>query len=328
MPKKAKGKKQQKKKSSGGGSKGKGANSMAKMSRPVSSRHAAMQLHRESSHLAMCNPFSHKTIGCKYPDGGASLSLPVQVRGLYAEGVTAAGVNCFAISPQYGYNVLGATITSTTWTFAASASQVFNNTLMTTLAGAGAQFRPVCAGIVIRSTQSAMNAQGTIILTKVGSGVAPGSTWAQGQLQAEAATYPITAGMQICVLFKPVGPMAYDYHGMNSVNFEAFDWDQVVIELIGCVASSTPLEIEFICNYEVQVNASTMGYGQLARPTNDNPVARAVTKSTWSKIGSFIEGGVEYATKKIMDVAAATAVGMIAGPEGGVAAGTMALLVD
>lgn len=295
-------------------------------------RRALVQRALRGMDIKMCNPFNPNTQGCKYPDGQAGFTIPIQVRGLMSlSTVSTTGGCAWAFGAGFPYNTAGSG--GAPYTFA-NGSATFPNATLTAILANGGTLRPVCGGIIIRSQQSAMNAQGTVIITKVPAGVPNGTVWSSGVIYGDARTYPLVAGMEVCVLLKPQGPVAYDFQPVNTSAFEARDWDNILVEVMGATATAaTPvLEIEYLCNYEVIPAAANVAYQQLASPTKDNPLARHVTKSVWDRVGSFIAGGVDKVTDRLSKLAveaAGSAVGaMIGGPPGAVAGGMLALTVD
>lgn len=270
----------------------------------------------------MCNPFNPRlSTGCRYPDGNAGFTVTSQVRGIYPFPVTtASGAAWACFVANYPYNFVTGTLSAGTWTTGTAAS-AFTNAFTTTLAASPNEFRVVCAGIILRNTQSAMNAQGTVLISKIPQGISPGGgTWTSGSLFGDSIMKPIHAGMEICVLFKPSGVDFSAFHKANSVALETDNWDAISVEIIGGGNALIQLEVEYIMNLEHATYSSNQGYQAIAQQSVDLPLARNISKSVWSKVGSVIEGGVEFATKKLGQLAISAVAARFGGPKAGMSA--------
>lgn len=259
------------------------------------------------SHLTMCNPFdARKSLGCRYPDGNASMSLPIQIRGIDAISTIAASANALAIyGLGYPYNRILGTALGATWTLAGTATAAIANSTLTTLIANGGTLRPVCAGLIIRCSQSAMNASGTVVISKIPGQVVAGSTsFPHASMYGEVRAFPIYAGMEVCVLFKPEGADAFNFGPVNTAAGFENPWDYIAIEIIsGSGTATAVLSVEYISNVEVCFNSDNIAYEMFSRPTVENPLVVSTVKKVWSSIGSVIEGGVQVASRLLMNAA-------------------------
>jgi len=216
---------------------------------------------------SMCDPWGTKALGCKYPDGYSSTSLAAQSRMLINLSTLASQTsNIYTFNPSFPYSYCGVTTISAgagTWgTYAILDSTSLAYTLV---ASDNAQYRPVCAGLVIRSLQNAMVAQGTLIVTKVPHAPSSGGTWQQGQIVGESRVFPIVSGMEIPVFFKPVGSGAYQFVPGNSATTVNGGWDSVVLDFSACSADATVIfSIDMIVNYELELSNASYQYQQFA----------------------------------------------------------------
>jgi hypothetical protein len=261
---------------------------------------------------SMCSPWSPESLGCKYPDGITSTSIPVQNRALVSVATLAASSGpmnayVFTMGLPYGYVYCAApATTATTWTFAATYFENTTASLADTLVkNSGFTYRPVCGGIVIRSVQNAMTAQGTVIVSKLSIPPATGSTMAVGNILGDAKTYALTAGMEIPVLFKPSGINAYNFQPGNTSTTPISNWDCIMVEFTGCSGSSIIVaSIEAIVNYEILAPSGQTQYNLISTPTPpNNPVVRNAVSHAYNKTSSIFDKGVEFAENKLASLA-------------------------
>lgn len=232
--------------------------------------------------------------GCKFPDGTGNGTLSIPNRALYTFTSGSGGNSVLSITAGYPYNVLGVgSFSNPNYTMQASAGEVFNQALLTTLITTGnSTYRPVCGGMIIRCVQNAMTAQGTLIVSKLPNAIPESATFTSGTILGDAATFPITAGMEVAVLFKPNGIAAYDFVAQNTAATygSGVNWDSIFIEITGCTASVPILEIEYLVNLEISVSNSDFGYQVLATKSPANPRAVDITHEVMQAVPSIIKG--------------------------------------
>lgn len=274
----------------------------------------------------MCNPFNTASLGCKYPDGQVGYTIPIQVRGMNIPPTLAGGNGFYCFGTGYPCNYIQAfQYTAPNYDLQVNWSATYINNTLGAMITNGCTLRPVCGGIVIRCIQSAMNAQGTLIVSKFPEYIAANSQYTSAGMYGEVKLYPITAGMEVCVLFKPTGVDAHKFSGLNTGTTEsAYQWDYIGVEVVGASASTSVLEFEYIVNYEVAVNAASQSYSAFATKSKTDTVLTTATRSIWTEASSIIEGGVEAAGRYLGRFARSAVAGLIGGPE----MGMLALTVD
>lgn len=268
---------------------------------------------RETNNMmfSMCNPWSAQAEGCKYPDGMTSHSIALQNRVVSTMGtLAAASAGAAFYGPKFPYNLLGvtgaATGTPALYTWASAYGQLETSSpLYTLVVTNGALYRPVCGGIVLRCLQNAMTAAGYVIITKVPSCPVVSTTWQSGQVFGDSQVYPITAGLQIPIFFKPVGTNAYSYNGQNTVNSTDCNWDGVVIEILGASGvSTTVFSVDWIVNYEVEMSSKGYSYSAFSTPAPPaNPKVQSVVSKVLQTTPSIQQGDPQTIGEKMIDKA-------------------------
>jgi hypothetical protein len=248
------------------------------------------------------------SVGCKYPDGEGNATIALQNRGLYTLASGAAGNTFEVFSAGYPYNGLGVgSFSSPTYTMTGTSSSLFSQALLNTLiTSGGSAYRPVCGGMIFRSMQSAMNASGTLILSKLPYGLPESGTWTSGTLLGDTKTFPITAGMSVSVLFTPMGTTAFEFVSANTTTTysSGVAWDSIGVEITGATASANILECEYIVNHEVSVSSTEYGYQLLATKSKSNPRAIEITRAATAALPSTIIKGDGEQVQDIMTTVA------------------------
>lgn len=306
---------------------------LARASRPIRTGNiAARPPHLEMSAMvsSMCNPFSPKSLGCRIPDGNSELVIPAQIRGLTALATNANGALMSIFTTGVPYNQLvGTALTGGHWTFAAAYNSAFQNSVVNSILGVpannGSLYRPVCGGIIIRCVQSAMNASGTLVISKIPKVPNVASDLVSGNMYGDVKAVPIVAGMEVPVLFKPIGATSSQFIQQNENNQgQPNYWDAISVEVIGGTVGAAVLEIEYVVNVELVPMAGQMAYQWLALKSDTNPIVVAATKKVWSLADSIFTKGVDYASNQLGRLARGAIAGLIGGP----VASRLAIAVD
>lgn len=275
------------------------------------------------------DPFCPHAKGARWPDGNGSNTLTYQARGLLNLVTTVDGASLSYLGATLPFNSLppGA-YGAPTFTMNAAFQRAGTNSNWQAYAST---YRVVTAGIIIRNILPAMTAQGILVITRMTTFPSLGASVTTGLLnQGEVYTVPITAGMEIPLLFSPVGIDARDFKSQN-INTTINDgWNVYKIEVIGSVASASVITIELVYNIEFTLIENYADMSTLS--TVENPISIAsttiATKLT-NSIGTVIYNGASKFSSLIATKAAQALGTYFGGPAGGMAAGgAMAIMVD
>lgn len=247
----------------------------------------------------MCNPFSDAAHGCKYPDGTASSSIAMQGHGFATLGVNAQGTGIvqFITNMPTAY-VASTTLTGTTpmWNFSGSAWQKVSNALVDQLINVdGGFYRINCAGIVIRCSQNAMQAQGSMIISRTPWQVALATDqWLPGNMTSTSTkVVPIVAGAEYVVLFQPQGQGARNFTS-SSMTGQLPYWDTIVVEMQGATPSATNvITVEYCYNMEIAPRTKDQSYFEFATKSPPaNPFMTTLISGVTSTMNDVFEGGL------------------------------------
>lgn len=257
--------------------------------------------------LAMCTPFNDSHKNCRYPDGNGQTLFPLKLRSLYDVVAAGGGVpNIIFFSTDYPFNVLkNFSLAGSVYTMDANRTTTGIGTALpnTLMGGTGAQFRINCAGIIFRVVMNAMTAAGTFTITK--RNIMPGvssNTTANQMYSAETATYAVTAGREVAVLFSPNGSLARDTTAMANIATTSSNtgWDVIAVEFHG-TPSGTVLTAETFTSVECELNAESTSYQELnTAPVHpDSPIMKTAISRIQVAAGSIFDGGVTVVENKL-----------------------------
>jgi hypothetical protein len=270
------------------------------------------KLHKEI--CAITDPFCDHAKGVRFPDGTSTGTLAMQIRtvltlgtGTTANGAQGRSVFVFGGQLPYAYN-FSATIAGgppAVYTWSAAYLDATTGTSFTSYA---AKYRIVSWGIVLRSIVNATVAAGYITVRRYNDMPAVATTIAPGSMSGtEVKTFPLTAGMQVCVSGEKMGVDADRFQTVNTTTTENPGWGCIVVEQVGTATtdSATPMTVEVYYNVELTIKEDQPGLNQFLPPATPKNVA-AITGQTKvaNKVSTIIEGGVQTATKYIEDAAA------------------------
>ena len=260
--------------------------------------------------MATCSitdPFCVHARGAQRPDGGPP-TIPYQLRAvlsLRADGVT--GATRYTFVPNVLFQYTNATLVSPTWTNPGSWANIGGATFISANAK---EIRLTSFGCVVRSSMTATTAKGLVILSTDPAPLANG-TYTEGSMQAtESVVTTLAAGFEHAWVSKPMGASAHLFRPIAEFtnNMTNFDWTSLVVEVAGSdLTSAIPLlTVELVMNVEFTVASGNTGtaISQLQKtPPVPNRVAIAAAEHGTSQRPSFIQGGIDVATKYLEQTA-------------------------
>lgn len=278
---------------------------------------------------AVTDPFCWKAKGSRWPDGDGMGAIAAQVRGhqsiptLANGGTLVVSTASFEVGVLYTASYAGGNYTMNSSYSAFPGASSFTGQAIT--------YRIVTAGIIIRNMAPALTTSGYVIITRntnaySGSGVVPtGNVYG-----TESTTHAICAGMEVPVIFRPLGSSARAFVPVNS-GAPDLKWDVITVEIVGAPASTTVLDLEFVLNIEYTQSNNNLFLQQLvpvAAPSN--PFVREISEKVSVSLGDLAATSVKgFGTMALRSIASRL---YGAGPSG-IAAGlatrtAMAALMD
>lgn len=220
---------------------------------------------KSNDKLTLCSitdPFCDHARGAKWPDGNSFATVPFQNRAHIVMNTLANAGNVFYFTPIAApFNALpgvgfGAGVYTMGATFSSSTGLI---NLSSTFSG----FRVVSGGLILRNLMTVQTTSGYLIVSRLSIMPILGSTVSPGvMLNPQVTTYPIVPGMEVPVLFKPLGADSRNFVPFlttNNVNLIDPAWDIIKVEIVGAVASGTAvIDVELFYNYEMQLNADSI----------------------------------------------------------------------
>jgi len=191
---------------------------------------------------------------------------------------------------------LGYAALSGVWTNPANFSTIGGDNFITTNAK---ELRVVSWGVVFRSTLSATNAQGQVIIS-VDPSPAPSGFYPIGNMMGnETEVITLAAGTEHAFIGKPVGGSGHLFRPLSdySANMSNFDWTSVVFEVGGGATTSGLVygTMEVVMNVEMTLSTQggTSAAAQLQKiPPVPNNIAVHAAARVQSQAPSFIQGGI------------------------------------
>lgn len=257
---------------------------------------------------AITDPFCSHAKSAKWPDGNGASTLTAQVRGHQVITTFSNGGNVTFFSPSMRNGQLGSGAFSTNYTL--------NSTLSPTPGELGVQaylstYRVVTCGMIIRNIAPALTASGYIIVNRISELPAMGATIVPGNTYATVSTtHAITAGMEIPVIFRPVGASARVFATPSANNgiFGDAGFDVISVEIVGAPATTNVLDIEFVMNIEFTLPITQNALTQFMPTTapispNTITVANKIQQSlgdlVYTSVKQFASNTVNLATKAL-----------------------------
>jgi len=182
---------------------------------------------------------------------------------------------------------------------------------LNSIASYAKEYRIVTAGLIIRNVSPALSASGYIIINRLPTMPAVSSVNAQGNVYGvQSSTFPITAGMEIPVVFRPQGMEARSFDPLQTTNtaFPNEGWDTISIEMVGGPTSGAVLDIEFIYNVEFNLTVANQGLQQFLPTTApsspamqqiSNVVSTSFADTIYNGVKKFSDGVVKAVTAKL-----------------------------
>jgi hypothetical protein len=284
-----------------------------------------MSVSTSITHKRICSlvdPFCKDALGGQWPDGNGSSTLTYRSHSLTPYSTFANGGTVVFTSPLLAYDTLPASSYIAPTYFCATYTGPGNAAVNPYVR----EYRFVTSGIIIRNILPALTATGTIIVTRMNAFPIAGQPIAEGNLVGPSVTcYPIVAGMEIPLIFRPMGMAARDFalnNGTDQTGPFNLTWEVIKVEVVGAPASTPTITIEKIHNIEMSIVFTQAG---LAQFTNNNQIISQPLQTIANKITNSL-GDVAYSSLKSFGMAAsrmaATALGgYLGGPAGASIAG-------
>jgi hypothetical protein len=188
---------------------------------------------------AITNPFCIAAKGSRRPDGLSSNAMPFQVKGMTSMATSAGGDSFVVVGAGGGrYGVTAGTLAAGTWTLGATWSTLAGSAFVATNAQ---EVRIVSWGVIWRSTAAMTACQGMVHCFST-TGLGPTLTYPQlSQNTIEDQLIPLTAGMELSWISKPLGAKAHAFRPLSDFTTTStdFDWTTFAIEIVGGAASTT-----------------------------------------------------------------------------------------
>jgi hypothetical protein len=285
-------------------------------SQPKTARAPRSNVNRRAHVHTVCslmNPFCPAAKTAAYPDGKNANTLRTQIRchvpmtagkQVLDNSTAIAGTttgNYVYINPSLVYAIycadaLAGSPAAYTLTYGPALP---GNSIITTAGNKITNYRVVSFGVIIRCTSNVTNASGYLILGThhCDANVAAATVVAGTTNYAEVETKAIFAGMEYSWVSKPIGADSTRFLDIPTGGATGFNpgWTSLAIEMVGGVANTTALDLEFFCNVELQMGGDSplMPFASKAQP--HNPVALQAQTRVATTMSSFIEGGVAKA---------------------------------
>lgn len=206
----------------------------------------------ENTLVGLIDPFSDESARAKYPDAGAGSTLCQKSLASFTGTTNANGAYAFSVDANFSFPVTYAsTIASTTVTWTATKYVDWSTTLLATNAVIA---RPTSIGVRIVNTLSATDSSGYIVIAKGGPAVLGGTTTFDPLNFVTYDVYPFTHGGEWTVTLKPTSSWAYTMISpstyVTNTSPPLSGWEVCYIGLFGSKASSTPMLVEIVSNFE------------------------------------------------------------------------------
>jgi len=258
---------------------------------------------------SIVDPFCTKARGAKWFDGMGESTIPFQVRG-HISGVAVTGGGAIygftpGVSTTYFYQ---ASLIGGTYTWGAAYGGAPGVGFIVTNCSA---YRVVTAGLIIRNVLPALTAGGYIIVTRVPKLALLGATQAAGNVYAvEVATHPIVSGMEIPVLFRPLGSSSRSFTAFEPLNttYPGGQFDAIQIEMVGAPVGVC-LDFEIVYNIEClvnEVNASLLQLVPVTAPSNPlvvsmaNQASAALSDLTYTSVKAIGSSALKWIGSRLM----------------------------
>lgn len=194
------------------------------------------------------DPFCYHAKGASWPDGTGQAAMPAYVRGHTPLTPTAAGGILSFYTPAISYCSLDTVAAGANFTTGTTYGATPGGGVVNTYAQS---YRVVSAGIVIRNVAPALTTQGYVIVNRLAEFPNGALAITAGNVYgSDTRTYPMKAGLEIPIIFRPLGSSSRAFKAINSTNTVKpdADYDIISVELVGGPASGVALDIEwFIC---------------------------------------------------------------------------------
>lgn len=247
---------------------------------------------------ALTNPFCPAARGWKIPDGCNGMSVGFQARQILSFAPNLNGnANAFYIFvPQLPYGYMGAaSVSGGIYTMPGAFVTYQGLGILTTN---GKNWRIVSMGIIFRVTSPANSSSGIMLLSSAPASPCVSNTtdFATGSTSyTETMSIPVTSGREVSWIAKRSGSQADRFQGQNATGSQPDgSWDMCVFEVLSSSAA-TQITADIYINVEVQLTAGNAIQTVVPPDPPKNAIALQARSATQSKLGSFIEGGINEA---------------------------------
>jgi hypothetical protein len=266
---------------------------------------------------ALINPFCAAARGVRWPDGSLAKTLTFTVRGSTTMTVDTNGSGALLINPNFPYGTLVASAMTGSVATVGGAFSPFQNCDPAVAGSYGTfikQSRLTCGGVRIMPIAALLSAAGTISILEIRAAAAgtPGTIDVLNPGESEFATRSLSNPIESTFLFKPCGTTARQFavQNTNSSNYVSNDWTSLCIGIIGAAASSTPLRVEYVLQFEAQAETGTAMATMATMPPPDEPKMVHTTSAASRMLDSFTEGGALVVDRLIAGAVDAATVGV------------------
>jgi len=209
------------------------------------------------------DPFCRASIGIKQNDESSAYSTPYRAVGWYSvsSDTNGNGAFWFNASPNFGVASVSSINNGTgviTWN-AAGAYPFYSNNI----SGKFTEYRVVSFGLKIMTTQAWTAAQGVLNLNIMVADPTGGTACSVNSLTNgyDGQTYPLRDA-NLYFLSKPTDMTWREYIPVADegvVTGELVPWTSLLIAFSGATASTTPITVEYVINYELQAAPASLG---------------------------------------------------------------------
>lgn len=256
---------------------------------------------------SITDPFCDAANGAQYPDKMATPTFPYQNRTLQTLTTNASGNGSVIYLPAFVYN-WGKDSTMT------DPNNAVYTTLQSSTSGLGFQptkYRIVSWGIRIKSVAAPLNASGMVRIRAYNAdGDALAITNCNTYRCAFAADIPLHRLSDTCIISRTTSPIFNQFSEINlsssMTDFKSTGWTAINVSLAGGPASTSPIIIESIYNFECIYDDTTDASLLMRSSPPTHPLVTDVSNTVMTTMSGVFEKGAEYVEKTIWNMASKT----------------------
>lgn len=256
---------------------------------------------------SITDPFCAAANGAQYPDMMATPTFPYQNRTLQTLTTNASGNGSVIYLPAFVYN-WGKDNTMT------DPNNAVYTTLNSSTGGLGFQptkYRIVSWGIRLKSVAAPLNASGMVRIRAYNAdGPQLAITNCNTYRCAFAADIPLYKLTDTCIIARTTSPIfnQFNYINLDSAmnTFTNTGWTSINVSLAGGPASTSPIIIESIYNFECIYDDTTDASLLMRASPSTHPLVTDVSNVVMTTMSGVFEKGVEYVEKAVWNMASKT----------------------